>query len=251
MKKSASEQPSIPFSNVVRSEFIKIISNPTIVIFIFITAILNIGLAILDTSGLVFYPGNDMSPSTVADFGVVMFAPIYAFLILPVYAASSEHQGGQNRMTLIAVPNRQRLMTGKVVAVVLAILCGILVTVIPSRLILNIFSDAGMSHILIDLTRWAAVYLLMSIIAFSIAGITRSTIVPLSILIMIPIFIATGILQWPEGLRFLPDQASMSLLGTPAYEVTELSPWIAFFTLLVWGLICTIVYWLSFLQRDS
>ncbi|MEK4301554.1 hypothetical protein MKY30_19540 [Oceanobacillus sp. FSL W8-0428] len=251
MKKSVSEQPAIPFLNVVRSEFMKIISHPTIVLFIIITAILNIGLAILDTSGLVFYTANGMPPSTVADFGIVMFAPIYAFLILPVYAASSEYQGGQNRMTLIAVPNRQRLINGKVTAVVLAVLCGILVTVIPARLMINIFSDTGMSHKLIDLTCWAAVYLLMSIIAFSIAGITRSAIVPLSILIMIPIFVATGILQWPDGLRFLPDQASMSLLGTPAYEVTELPPWVAFFTLLAWALVCTIAYWLSFLRRDS
>ncbi|MEK4304619.1 MULTISPECIES: hypothetical protein [Oceanobacillus] len=251
MKVAASEQTVISFSDVVRSEFTKIISHPTIVLFIIITTIMNLGLAILDTSGLVFYPGNDMPPSTVADFGLVMFAPIYAFLILPVYAASSEYQEGQNRMTLITVPNRQLLMKGKIVAVGLAVLCGILVTIIPSRLIIHIFSDVDMSCILIDLTRWTAVYLLMSIIAFSIAGLTRSAIVPLSILIMIPIFIATGILQLPEGLRFLPDQASMSLLGTPAYEVTELSPWIAFFTLFVWGVICAIAYWLSFLRRDS
>ncbi|WP_080874508.1 hypothetical protein [Oceanobacillus timonensis] len=154
-------------------------------------------------------------------------------------------------MTLTATPNRHRLMNGKIVAVILAILGGILVAIIPSRLIINIFSDVSMSYMLIDITRWTAVYLLMSIIAFSIAGLTRSTIVPLSILMMIPIFIGTGILQWPEGLRFLPDQAGMSLLGTPAYEVTELPPWTAFFTLFIWGLICTLAYWLSFLRRDS
>ncbi|GAA0338809.1 hypothetical protein ACFQ4Z_07745 [Oceanobacillus oncorhynchi subsp. oncorhynchi] len=251
MKAAASDQSVISLSDVVRSEFTKIISQPTIVLFIVITVILNLGLAILDISGLVFYPGNDMPPSTVADFGIVMFAPIYAFLILPVYAASSEYQGGQNRMTLITVPNRKLLMKGKIAAVGLAVLCGILVAVIPSRLIINILSDVSISYILADITGWTAVYFLMSIIAFGIAEIARSVIVPLSILIMIPIFIATGILQWPEGLRFLPDQASMSLLGTPAYEVTELPPWIAFFTLFVWALICKIAYWLSFLQRDS
>ncbi|WP_339184923.1 hypothetical protein [Oceanobacillus sp. FSL W7-1293] len=251
MNISTSEQSVIRFSSTVRSEFMKIFFHPTIVLFIIITMIVNLGIAIVDASGLGFYTGDEVTPSKVSDFGMVMFAPIYAFLILPVYAASSEYQGGQYRMTLTATPNRQRLMNGKVVAVVLAILGGILVAIIPSRLIINIFSDVSMSYMLIDITRWTAVYLLMSIIAFSIAGTTRSTIVPLSILIMIPIFIGTGILQWPKGLRFLPDQASMSLLGTPAYEVTELPPWIAFFTLFVWALICTIAYWLSFLQRDS
>lgn len=68
---------------------------------------------------------------------------------------------------------------------------------------------------------------------------------------MTPIFIAKGILQWPEGLRFLPDQASMNLLGTPAYEVTELPLEIAFFTLLVWALVCIVAYWFSLVRRDS
>lgn len=251
MKIAASKRSAIHFSNVVRSEFTKIISHPTIKLFIFITTIINLGLAIVDAGGLTFYTGDEMTASKVSDFGVLMFAPIYAFLILPVYAASSEYQGGQNRMTLIAVPDRQHLMKGKMAAAGLAVLCGILVSVIPSRLIINIFSDVSMSYILVDIVRWTAVYFLMSMIAFGIAGLTRSAMVPLSILIMVPIFIATGILQWPEGLRFLPDQASMSLLGTPAYEVTELPPWIAFFTLFVWVLICTTVYWLSFLRRDS
>lgn len=74
-------------------------------------------------------------------------------------------------------------------------------------------------------------------------------IVSLSILIMIPIFIATGILQWPEGLRFLPDQAGMSLLRTPVYEVIELQPWITFFS--AWVFICIAIYWLTLLRRDS
>ncbi|GIN73395.1 ABC transporter [Bacillus sp. J14TS2] len=251
MKTAVSEHSAIQLSNIVRSEFTKMISHPTIVLFIFITTIVNLGLAILDASGLLLYSASDTPPSTVSEFGIVMFAPIYAFLILPVCAASSEYQGGQYRMTLTATPNRQLLINGKIVAVILAVVCGILVAIIPSRLIIHIFSDVGMSDILIDIARWTAVYFFMSMIAFGIAGIARSTIVPLSILIMIPIFIGTGILQWPEGLRFLPDQAGMSLLGTPAYEVTELPPWIAFFTLLVWGLVCTTAYWLSFLRRDS
>lgn len=251
MKIAASGHSAPPFSNIVRSEFRKIISHPTIVLFIFITSIVNLGLAIVDASGLLFYPANDMPPSTVADFGIVMFAPVYAFLILPVFAASSEYQGGQYRMTLTATPNRQKLVNGKVVAVLLAVLSGILLSIIPARLIINIFSDVSMSYMLIDITRWTAVYLLMSIIAFSIAGITRSTIVPLSILIMIPIFIGTGILQWHAGIRFLPDQASMSLLGTPAYEVTELPPWIAFFTLLVWAFVGIVAYRFFLLRRDS
>lgn len=91
----------------------------------------------------------------------------------------------------------------------------------------------------------------IGIVAFGLSGLLRSSIAPLAILIASPMVVATGVLQWPEGIRFLPDQASMSLLGIPAYEVTELPPGIAFLTLLVWALVSIIAYWFSLVRRDS
>ncbi len=242
----------IRIRDVVFSEITKIISHPMVIVALAITMFINLGFAIIDATGIfLFYTASSQAPATLSSFGVVMFFPIYAFLVLPVIAASSEYKDGQFRMTLTAVPNRQILMTGKFIAMVIAVLAAIVVVLIPPRLMIGISDGLSVGALIADISRWITVYLLMSFIAFGLAGFLRSTIAPLAILMMIPIFVATGILQWPEGLRFLPDQASMSLLGTPAYDVTELPAGIAFITLLCWALLWVLTYWVALIRRDS
>jgi hypothetical protein len=237
--------------DVVVAEITKITSHPAVMITLTITLFINLGFAIVDTIGISFYTTSNRVPQTISDFGMVMFAPIYAFLVLPVIAASSEYRSGQFRMTLTATPNRRLLLTGKFIAMVVAVLSAIVVALVPARLIIGISDGLGVMALITDLGRWIAVYLLMSVVAFGLAGVLRSTIAPLAILILIPIFVGTGVLQWPEGLRFLPDQASMSLLGTPAYDVTVLPMGVAFITLLCWALLLAAVYWIALTQRDS
>lgn len=250
MSRDTVQYTDIKLSNIVKSEVTKIITQPIILLSVMGAVIANLLFAILDTSGLVIYVGG-IEPTTISGIGVVMFAPIYAFLVLPVYAAASEYQGGQNRMSLVAIPNRNILLQAKTIAVILTVFAGILVAVIPPRLIINIFANKSMDYIIIDIIRWSAVYLLMSIVAWGIAGITRSILVPLSILVLIPIFIATGILQWYSIIRFMPDQASMSLLGTPSNELTKLPPNIALIALTVWAILMLGAYWIAFNKSDS
>lgn len=245
------QHKEIRIRDVVSAEITKIISHPTVIVALAITMFINLGFAIIDATGILFYTASNQAPATLSDFGVVMFFPIYAFLVLPVIAASSEYKDGQFRMTLTAIPNRQTLMIGKLIAMVIAVLAAIVVVLILPRLIIGISDGLSVGTLIADLSRWVTVYLLMSFIAFGLAGFLRSTIAPLAILIMIPIFVATGVLQWPEGLRFLPDQASMSLLGTPAYDVTELPAQIALIALLCWALLWVFTYWIALIRRDS
>lgn len=245
------QHKEICIRDVVYAELTKIISHPTVIVALAITMFINLGFAIIDARGILFYTAFNQAPATLSDFGVVMFFPVYVFLVLPVIAASSEYKDGQFRMTLAAIPNRQTLMKGKLIAMVIAALAAIAFVLIPSRLIIGISDGLSVGALIVDLSRWVTVYLLMSFIAFGLAGFLRSTIAPLAILIMIPIFVATGILQWPEGLRFLPDQASMSLLGTPAYDVTELPAQIALIVLLCWTLLWVFTYWIAVIHRDS
>ncbi|MFD2115661.1 hypothetical protein ACFSTH_10600 [Paenibacillus yanchengensis] len=245
-------QKKIRIRDVVSAELTKIISHPVAIAALALTIIINLAFAIIDAIGVSFYVNSNQPPATISSFGVVMFFPIYVFLILPVIAASSEYKEGQFRMTLTATPNRQRLIIGKLIAMVMAVLSAIVVALIPPRLIIGMTDGLSFGFLIVDLGRWIAVYLLMSIIAFGLAGFLRSMITPLAILIMIPIFVATGVLlHWPEILRFLPDQASMSLLGTPAYEVTELPVAMALLTLICWALLWTLAYWITVIRRDS
>lgn len=97
---------------------------------------------------------------------------------------------------------------------------------------------------------WTIAYVFMSVIAFGLAGIFKSSVVSLGILVSLPMVVATGVIQWNEGIRFLPDQASLSLLGMPAYDVTEISSATAIFTLSLWSALFVLIYVALFLRRD-
>lgn len=128
---------------------------------------------------------------------------------------------------------------------------GALLTLLPARLVLGLHEGLTAPELAADIGRWIAVYLLMSLIAFGLAAVARSAIASLSILVVVAIFINAGFLQWSEGLRFLPDQAAMSTLGTPAFEVTELPPAVGAFTLVVWAVVSVCCYVIALIRRDS
>lgn len=141
--------------------------------------------------------------------------------------------------------------TDMLLAMVTVVIPAALITLIPARLILGLSGDLGTSDLLLDIGRWTAAYLLMSVIAFGLSAVLKSTIAPLSILVVLAIFVNGGFLQWPEGIRFLPDQTAMSLLGTPAFEVTALPPGIAALVLATWAAIATAGYVIALIWRDT
>ncbi|MDN5726900.1 MAG: hypothetical protein L0G99_13365, partial [Propionibacteriales bacterium] len=94
-------------------------------------------------------------------------------------------------------------------------------------------------------------YLFLSMIAYGLARLLRQSIAPLAIMIGLPVIIGTGILQWPQGIRFLPDQASLSLLGTPGYDVTELPVGVAALVLFGWSVLATVTHVLAVTRRDA
>src|SRR4051812_36537463 len=79
----------IRIRDVVAAEMIKIISHPMAIAAIALTIMINLVFAIIDAVGVSFYVSSNQPPATISSFGVVMFFPIYVFLVLPVIAASS------------------------------------------------------------------------------------------------------------------------------------------------------------------
>lgn len=248
---TTTQQPVIRRRDGFTAEVTKITTNPATIPMLAITTAANLLLSAIDASGVTFYTGSSQDPSSISSFGIVMLAPIYAFLVLPVYAAASEHRGGQLRMSLAASPDRARFVLAKTAAMTVVIVVAATIALLPARLIIGISDGLGADQLLLYTGRWITVYVLMSLIAFGLAGILRSAVAPLGILIALPIVLATGILQWPQGIRFLPDQASLSLLGTPGYEVTELPPGIAVLTLITWAAASVAVYAIAVIRRDA
>lgn len=248
---AASELPVIRRRDVIGSEVTKIITHPATALVLAITLVANLVLAVIDAAGLKFYTGDAGVPSRLSSFGMVMLAPLYAFLVIPVWAAATEHHGGQMRMTLAATPRRGALTRAKLAATLLVCLAAAVVAIVPARIVIGLSANLSLADLALNNVQWVAIYLLMSLIAFGLAGILKSTIAPLSVIIAVPIVVATGILQWADGVRFLPDQASLSLVGTPGYDVTELPPGIAALVLLAWAVLSITAYAVALIHRDA
>lgn len=242
--------PPIRLRDVVSAETSKILTHPTTLVALVLTAAANTLFAVVAASEVVrFGSGDDVAP--LSAFALVMFAPVYAFLLVPVHAIGSEYQGGQLRITLAVVPDRSRLALGKFLAMTAVVVPAAIAVLAPARVIVGLSDGLSTGAIALDLGRWVLAYTFMSVIAFGLAAVLRSTVAPLSAFVLVAVFSGGGFVQWPEGIRFLPDQAGMSLLGTPAFEVTEIAPATAALTLTLWAIVFSAAYALSILRRDT
>ncbi|MEU3019183.1 ABC transporter [Nocardiopsis sp. NPDC007018] len=206
--------------------------------------------AVLATvDGLRFGIGDDVAP--LSAFAVVMFAPVHVFLLLPLHAVGSEFREGQLRTTLAAVPWRGRLALAKFLATGAVVVPAAVAVLLPGRTVLALAQDAGAGAVLADTGRWVLAYAMVSAVALGLAALMRGTAAPLTVLVGVSVFAGGGFLQWPEGVRLLPDQAAMSLLGTPAFEVTELAPGVAAVVLVVWAAVSCAVYAGCVVRRDA
>lgn len=247
------QRPAIRARDVVLSETTKIITHPATLLAVLLALAANTLFAIIAATDVVRFGASDGTGVPLSAFPAVMFAPVYAFLVLPVYAAASEYHDGQLRMSFSAVPDRNRLVTGKLAAAVGVAILAALVALVPARLILGLHHGLIAPGLLADMARWVGAYLLMSLFVFGLAGVLRSTIAPLVILAVTVTVIGVnaGLVQWPEGVRFLPDQAAMNMLGTPAFDVTELPPAIGALALGLWSLVAICGYAVALIRRDS
>lgn len=245
------QRPAIRARDVVISETTKIITHPATLLAVSLALAANTLFAIIAATDVVRFGASDGTGVPLSAFPAVMFAPVYAFLVLPVYAAASEYHDGQLRMSFIAVPDRNRLVTGKLAAAVGVVILAALVALVPARLILGLHHGLIAPGLLADMARWVGAYLLMSLFVFGLAGVLRSTIAPLVILAVTVIGVNAGLVQWSEGVRFLPDQAAMNMLGTPAFDVTELPPAIGALALGLWSLVAICGYAVALIRRDS
>lgn len=245
------QQPVIRRRDVIASEITKITTHPATLLMLIIALIANLVIAGIEASEVRFYTGDETNFSTLSDFGIVMIAPIYAFLVIPVWAAATEHHGGQLRMSLTATPYRGNFVLAKLTAMLSVIVVAAIVAIVPARVVAGIGTGLSTGDLLINCVQWVAAYVFMSVFAFGLAGILKNTIAPLSIMIALPVVIATGILQWSDGLRFLPDQAALSLVGTPQFDVHEIPPGMAALVLAIWSIVAVAVYAITVARRDA
>lgn len=236
---------------MTRAEVTKALTDPAVPRAAVAAAAVATALFALAAADVVRLSGGGGGLVRLADLGAVLFAPVYLFLLVPVLVAGGEYASGQYRVTLSAVPDRGRLVVAKLVALGAVVVPAAVLAVLPGRLVVSVSEGLPAGSIALDLIRWVAAYVLMSCVAYGLATLLRSRIAPLAILALVPLLLATGVLPYPTVIRLLPDQLSLSLLGTPGFDVTAVPPGVAAALLALWAGVLLAAQAVAVLRRDS
>lgn len=222
-----------PFQ-VIRSEITKLMTLRSILVTIGIT------VACVATLGYVYGRSTrsliDAGDPAVAGFNsasaglnAISYGQI-GIIVLGVLVATSEYAGGQIRVSLAAVPNRNLFLTAKATALLLASLAVAVPTVVLSYLatVMGLGEHGRITLTTGDIPghlAGAVGYLvLMSLLAFALGVLTRSTVVPLVGLIALTQAVSTVLVQTVDPLahlaRYLPDLAGKLLYAqSPSQDI--------------------------------
>ena len=240
----------ITLGDITRAELTKAVSDPAVPLICAAVLALNtvlFALAGADVVRLALGGG----PTRLSDIGALMLAPLYLFLVIPTHLGAGEYPSGQLRVSLAAVPQRGRLVIAKLVTLTAVTTTTAAVTLLPGRLVITTAQSLPADQVVLDVVRWIATYVLMSYVAYALAVLLKNRVTPVAILVLIPIMTATGVIPWAAGIRLLPDQLSLSMLGTPGFDVTAVQPHVAVLLLALWSATLLTIQATVLLKRDA
>src|SRR5659263_167129 len=184
----------------------------------------------------------------------VPFAQV-GIILLGILPAAHEHAGSQFRTTLVAVPNRGLLATGKTLAALIALTVTAALTVGVS------LATAAIAHHLSSVPLpargaepWAlagaAVYLsLIGMLAHVVALLVRHLVPALVTMLALVLVVPPLLAGVTEHARWLPDRAG-SLLYLPGAD-TALTPGTGALVLVGWVLVIGAAAVAAFITRDA
>lgn len=180
------DAPRIGIANVVRAEFTKFLTLPSVWI---VTAVICLMFTYMHVSAipdqLDFFANRSGNVGAEVS-GMVITAPLNAGLLLPMLGAviaGAEFRAGQLGLSVVAVPNRARFMAGKVIATALYSFGLWAIFTIIGLITVYLAAKDDDSSILWDselLLSCASLLLFMvtaTLIGFGITMLTRSTLV--------------------------------------------------------------------------
>ncbi len=250
---ASAELPDTPgFGDALRAELTKLLTLPAPWVALALTIVANVALGVVTASDAVRLSGAD-GGTPLAHLGTLLLAPVYAFIAIALFAAGSEYHGGQLRVTLTAIPRRGRMFCAKLTA---AALCGIIAApcaVIPGYVTHHaIRADMTAGRTIADVLPWIGVYLALSAIGFGFGFLARGVVVPLAVLFLLPVLMSPTLgARFPQVMRFMPHEASLSLLGIPASPQTSLAPAAAAAVLAAWSAVMLLLALTALIHRDS
>jgi ABC-2 type transport system permease protein len=224
---------AIRLADVVGAEVTKIRTLPATWIAFAIAVVANTLLGIVAATDVIHIAGQ-AGPVDITHFGMVMLAPAYAFIAIAVFAAGSEYRGGQLRLSLAAVPDRNRFLVAKLIAIAGVTVPAAAVALLPGFVIQHADAvstgDLGMGPATVDFGRLVA---------------------PIAVLFAMPILISTTLGgTFPNVVRLLPHEATLGFLDIPTNLATGLGRGAGLLVLTTWAALFLGAGWALVSRRD-
>ncbi len=250
-----------PFYRSCKAEYIKLTSlfSLRLTLALFVTG--TVGLALLAGWSLkgALDAGEplvleDPYPPAQAGLDILQYG-IIPLMVFAVRSITIEYSSGMARLSALAYPSRSIHLAAKATVVTLLVITISVPTVTSGYLVnswmLGSYGEPVTSAVIIAMIGAVMYLLLMSLLAFFIAAITRSTIVPLATLITM-LLAGSQILSLitsAEIARFTPDRAGVMLFRI-APASGEPNAWTSFLIILLWTITASLGSFISVNRRD-
>ncbi|AWS40951.1 hypothetical protein [Streptosporangium sp. 'caverna'] len=246
---------SIRFADILSAERMKITTLPATWITLAIAFAVNTLLGVIAGTDAVRVAGQD-GAVPIAQLGTLMLAPVYVFVAVAVFAAGSEYREGQLRVSLTAVPDRDRLFAAKLAASTTISLLASIPVVLPGYVLQHAPAwgngDATAGDAAAGLAALLVVYLLLSVIGYGFAGVSRSVVTPIAVLFITPVLISPALQgSLPAVVRFLPHEAALSFLDLPLDPSMAIGRGAGLAVLTAWATVFAAAARRFFVRRDS
>ncbi|MFC6022653.1 ABC transporter permease [Plantactinospora solaniradicis] len=239
-------------SALLTAELTKIRTLPGAWIALASTVVANTVLGILAATDVVRVATAE-GEVAVDQFGTLMLAPAYGFIAITVFAAGTEYRGGQLRVSLAAVPDRTRWFGSKLAVSAAVALVAAIPAVLPGLLVQHIAAgDLASGRTATELLGLLTGYLLLSLVGFGFAFLARGVVTPLAVLFILPVLVSTTLGGlFPQVVKFLPHEATLSLLGRADNPATTLGRPAGLLVLAGWALLFVGTAWALIVRRDT
>ncbi|GAT70470.1 ABC transporter permease [Planomonospora sphaerica] len=241
----------IKLTDLVRAELTKICTLPATWIALALALVADAVLGLLAATDAVRLAGSD-GQASITHSGTVLLASVYAFAAVPVFAAGGEYRGGQMRVSLLAVPDRDRFFAAKLLAVLGVLVVAALPVVLPGGVAQHLLGDAGAGAAVDGLFTKAVAYSLLGLVAYGFAVLVRTVAAPLAVLVVLPVLVSPLLRGLsPEVTRLLPHEATLSFLGTPEGPDLALDRPVGLSVVLAWAVLTVGAAWTVTARRDG
>ncbi|MEU9833231.1 hypothetical protein AB0D67_17035 [Streptosporangium sp. NPDC048047] len=249
----APDTGGIRLSDLVRAELTKICTLPATWAALALALTGHTLVGLLAASDAVHVAGPD-GQTPIARLGVVLLAPVYALVAVPVLAAGGEYRGGQIRVSLLAVPDRNRFFLSKLLAILAVLAVAALPVMLPGHLLRHALGDtgAGVGEAVGGALAEAAACLPLGLVAYGFAVLARTVVVPLAVLVVLPVLVSPMLRGLSPGVvRLLPHEAMLSLLGLPEGPDVALDRPGALLVVATWAAVLVGAAWTVTVRRNG